>query len=137
MAALTNARHEKYAQGLASGMSQRAAYRAAFKSSERWKDSTVDAKACNLAKNDKILARLRELAEESASEAIMSITERKEWLSRLIVSDAEETADRLKALDTLNKMDGVYVKKMEVSEKPPNPMEGLTTEELKKLIRSG
>lgn len=137
MAALTNARHEKYAQGLASGMSQRAAYRAAFKSSERWKDSTVDKRASELLKNGEILGRYKELAEESASEAIMSITERKEWLSRLIENDDEETSDRLKALDTLNKMDGVYIKKMEISETPPNPMEGLTTEELKKLIDSG
>lgn len=137
MAALANARHEKYVQGLASGLSQRAAYHAAFPNSQRWKDSTVDKRASELSQRGEILGRFKELAEEAASNAVMDITQRKEWLSRVIQDDSEEMPNRLKAVDTLNKMDGVYIKKMEISEKPHNPMEGLTTEELKKLIESG
>ena len=70
MAELENTRHEKFAQGLAEGMSQRKAYRAAFPSSVNWKDETVDAKASVLAKDDKVLERLRELADQSTSKRL-------------------------------------------------------------------
>jgi phage terminase small subunit len=63
----------------------------------------------------------------------MSATERKEWLSRLIQDEGEETKDKLKAVDILNKMDGEYTEKVQVNGNINNPFEGLTTEELKKL----
>ena len=134
MAELKSAKQEKFVQGLASGLSQRAAYRAAFPTSKNWKDNTVDARACELAKDSKIIVRLKELQELSTSEAIMTATQRKEWLTKLIQNSDEETKDRLKALDILNKMDGEYTEKVEVNGSVNNPFEGLTTEELKKLI---
>jgi hypothetical protein len=137
MAELQNARHEKFAQGIASGLSQRKAYRAAFPNSKKWKDETVDVKASELKKNDKVLVRLEELAQQTTSKAVMTITQRKEWLSELIESATEETKDKLKAVDILNKMDGAYVEKVEVAGQINNPMAGLTTDELKKLINDG
>lgn len=137
MAELKNVRHEKFAQGLASGMSQRNAYRVAFPNSKRWKDETVDSKASVLAKNEKVLERLRELAEQSTSEAVMNATQRKEWLTSIIRSEAEETKDKLKAVDILNRMEGEYVDKVQLGGQVNNPMAGLTTEELKKLINDG
>lgn len=114
MAELENTRHEKFAQGLAEGMSQRKAYRAAFPSSVNWKDETVDAKASVLAKDDKVLERLRELADQSTTEAVMNATQRKEWLTEIIRSEAEETKDKLKACDLLNRMEGAYKDKLQV-----------------------
>ena len=137
MAELKNVRHEKFAQCLASGMTQRNAYRAAFPNSNRWKDETVDSKASVLAKNDKVLERLRELAEQSTTEAVMNATQRKEWLTSIIRSEAEETKDKLKAVDILNRMEGEYVDKVQLGGQVNNPMAGLTTEELKKLINDG
>lgn len=137
MAELQNARHEKFAQGIASGLSQRKAYRAAFPNSVKWKDETVDVKASELKKNDKVLVRLEELAKQTTSKAVMTITQRKEWLSELIESTEEETKDKLKAVDILNKMDGAYVEKVELGGQLNNPMAGLTTDELKKLINDG
>lgn len=134
MAELNNVRHEKFAQSLANGMSQRNAYRSAFPNSVKWKDETVDPKASALAKNDKVLARLRELADKASSKAIMSAIERKEWLTGIIKSEAEETKDKLKAVDLLNRMEGEYVDKVQVAGEINNPMAGLTTEELRKLI---
>lgn len=134
MAELKSAKQEKFVQGLASGLSQRAAYRAAFPTSRKWKDNTVDARACELAKDSKIIVRLQELRDMATSEAIMSAKKRKEWLSALILNEEEETKDRLKAVDILNKMDGEYTEKVEVNGSVNNPFEGLTTEELKKLI---
>lgn len=134
MAELQNVRHEKFAQCIASGMSQRKAYRAAFPRSEKWKDETVDSKASVLAKNDKVLERLKELADIATDEAIMDATERKKWLTRIMKSDEEETKEKLKACDILNKMEGSYIDKVEVNGQVNNPFAGLTTEELKKLI---
>ena len=137
MAELENARHEKYAQGLANGLSQRNAYRAAFPNSVKWKDNTVDVKACELANDDKILVRLRELGKQATSKAVMTATQRKEWLTDVILSDAEKTRDKLKAVDILNHMDGEYIDKVVVDGHVNNPLAGLTTEELKKLIEDG
>lgn len=134
MAELKNVRHEKFAQCIASGMSQRKAYRAAFPSSENWKDETVDSKASVLAKNEKVLERLKELADIATDEAIMDATERKRWLTRIMMNDDEETKEKLKACDILNKMEGSYIDKVEVNGQVNNPFAGLTTEELKKLI---
>ena len=137
MAELNNVRHEKFVQCLASGMSQRNAYRVAFPNSKRWKDETVDSKASVLAKNDKVLERLRELAEQSTTEAVMNATQRKEWLTSIIRSENEETKDKLRAIDILNRMEGEYVDKVQLGGQVNNPMAGLTTEELKKLINDG
>jgi len=114
MAELQNARHEKFAQGIASGLSQRKAYRAAFPNSQKWKDETVDVKASELKKNDKVLVRLEELAQKSSNDAIMDAAERKEWLTMVIKNAMEETKDKLKAIDLLNRMDGTYITKVEV-----------------------
>lgn len=112
MGVLTNAKYEKFAQGIFEGLSQRKAYREAFPNSAKWKDSTVDSRASELYNTSEILGRLKELQEEAASESIKSVIERKIWLSELI--DGFGTpADKIRALDILNKMDGVYTTKIE------------------------
>lgn len=135
MAEIKNTRHETFAQNIAKGMSQRKAYRAAFPSAMKWKDETVDSKASLLAKNEKVLARVKELADMSTSDAVMSAKQRKEWLSKLIQDDKGVilTSDKLKAVDILNKMDGEYTEKVQVNGQLNNPFAGMTTEELKKM----
>lgn len=116
MGVLTNAKYEKFAQGIFEGLSQRKAYREAFPNSAKWKDKTVDSRASELYNTSEILGRLKELQEEAASESIKSVIERKKWLSELI--DGEHggmTADKIRAIDILNKMDGVYTTKIEGS----------------------
>lgn len=137
MAELCNVRHEKFAQGIAGGLSQRKAYRAAFPKSIDWKDETVDKRASELMKNGEILGRLKELSKQASGEAIMSIKERKEWLTEVILDSEEKTKDRLNALDTLNKMDGVYVNNVNVNGQMDvkNPYDELTVEELQTLAR--
>lgn len=136
MAELKNVRHEKFAQEIAKGTSQRKSYRAAFPSSLKWKDETVDAKASALAKSDKVLARIKELQAASTSKAVKTATQRKEWLSEIMDDEYEDMNHRLKACDMLNKMDGSYTDKLQINGNVNNPMAGLTTEELKKLIDS-
>lgn len=138
MAELSNVRHEKFAQLVASGESQRAAYRVAYPSAEKWKDEVVDVKASELRKNGKVSVRIEELCKQSTSDAVMTITQRKEWLTEVIRDSEEKTKDRLNALDTLNKMDGVYVNNVNVNGQMDvkNPYDELTVEELQALARA-
>lgn len=137
MAELKNARREKFAQGLAAGLSQRNAYREAFPNSQKWKDRTVDSRASELYLTSEILGRLKELAAQSTSKAVMTAKERKEWLSALVYNKEADTKDKLKAIDLLNRMEGEYIEKVQVKGDVNNPMAGLTTEELKKLVNDG
>ena len=120
---LTN-KQEKFVQGLIKGLSQRQAYIEAYPNAAKWTDKSVDSRASNLLKTDKVLTRYQELAKKAEDEAIMSSKERKKWLSD-IVTTGEMTvnniripvkaADRLKAMDILNKMDSEYIEKHEVA----------------------
>lgn len=125
---MLTSRQEKFAQNLVNGMSQRQAYKDAFPSSKKWKDATIDNKASKLFKNDEVLARYNELIEKAQDEAIMSAKERMIWLSNVVNgkvtqkswgSNGQEydneayISDKLKAIDTLNKMTGEYTTKVE------------------------
>lgn len=112
MAELKNVRHETFAQGIAAGQTQRTAYRAAYPKSINWKDETVDKRASELMKKGEVLGRIEELRKLTTSEAVMDITQRKEWLTKVVQNSKEKTKDRLGALDMLNKMEGVYVTKL-------------------------
>lgn len=133
MAALTNARKENFVQYMIQGMSQRKAYKAAFPTSERWKDATVDNKASELFKDHEILGRYKELQEEAKDEAIMKRIDRMVVLSEIAEDKEEKTDARIKAIDTLNKMDGVYTSNVNISGNVNNPFESMTEEQLKKL----
>lgn len=133
MPILENARHEKFVQSLIAGMSQRKAYREAFPASVRWKDNTVDVNASKLFSDTKVLLRYKELQEEAQDAAIMTRKERMVALSD-IAQNAEKEADMIKAIDTLNKMDGDYTSKVELSgEVKTNPFAELSVDELRKL----
>jgi len=77
---------------------------------------------------------IRQLSEEQQNERIMTAIERKAVLSD-IAREGNDNADRIKAIDTLNKMTGEYVTKIEgnISADVNNPYKDLTTEELRKL----
>lgn len=115
MAILENARHEKFVQCLIQGMSQRKAYREAFTNSERWKDVTVDKRASELFQNGEILGRYNELQEASKDKAIMGRKDRMVALSKIADDKYEKPEARIRAIDTLNKMDGEYVNRVQLS----------------------
>lgn len=133
MPVLENARHEKFVQCLISGMSQRLSYRESFPKAKRWKDNTVDSRASELIKASEVLGRYKELQEEAQDAAIMTRKERMVTLSE-IAKNAEKEADMIKAIDTLNKMDGDYTSKVELSGSvKTNPFANLTEDELRKI----
>ena len=77
---------------------------------------------------------IRQLSEKQQNERIMTARERKAVLSDIARSGMLD-ADRIRAIDTLNKMTGEYVTKIEgnLSAEINNPFKELTTEELRKL----
>lgn len=70
---------EKFAQGVASGLSQADAYRAAYPKSASWKDETVWQAASRMMTNSKVSARVKELstaiAEKVVDEAALIVRE--------------------------------------------------------------
>lgn len=119
------ARQERFVQNIVNGMTQRQAYKAAFRV-VKMKDEVVDVRACELFKRSKIQVRYQELMAKLEDESIMTAKERMIWLSEVIngnIKDTvyynvngantpiEKTADintKIKAMDTLNKMTGEY-----------------------------
>ena len=77
---------------------------------------------------------IKELQEKAKESRILTAREKREWLSEVIKNGNEKLQDRLKALDILNKMDGEYIEKMQLSgQLNTNPFSGLTIEELRAL----
>ena len=146
---MLTAKQEKFVQNLVKGMSQREAYKNSYNASNM-KDATIDVKASLLFKQDKIRVRYDELIDKTAKKTIISVQERMELLTKIAKGEEYETYSgndgelytsptkvdtRMKAIDTLNKMDGVYIQKIESnsSVKIDNPYKNLTEEELRKL----
>lgn len=95
----------------------------------RGSNTVLGAVSCENLKKPNITARIAELKKQIASEAIADATERKEFLTRVLRGEVHDTiidsdgmaidvpakiADRIKASDQLNKMDGEYTQKVEV-----------------------
>jgi phage terminase small subunit len=109
---MLTAKQEQFVQNIIQGMSQADAYRSAYPN-QRMSDKTVWETASKLMTNPKVITRLTELRNELAKPSIMTAQERLEWLTQLIKSDEESTADKLKAVDVMNKMQGEYVQKIQ------------------------
>ena len=154
MPVLENARHERFIQNIVKGMTQRQAYKDAFPDNNS-NDKTVDELASRLFNSVKVQTRYEELLEELEDKSIMSAKERMKWLTDVIKNiqrddvyvknnDGEDVligsknADintKIKAIDTLNKMDNTYQQNIKVSGNINNPFENLSEEELRKLIQ--
>ena len=129
---MLNAKQEKFVQNLIKGMSQREAYKDAYNA--KYKDEAIDSKASALFNLDKVQVRYRELLDKVADKAIMSAKQRMKWLSDVVNGKITHTSydgngnvyeneayisDKLKAIDTLNKMTGEYIQKVEVGTDKP------------------
>nr|DAN35943.1 MAG TPA: Terminase small subunit [Caudoviricetes sp.] len=127
-----NARQKSFCEFyVASGNATDAAIKAGY--SETYSKTRTNV----LLQNVEICRYINELQEKTKTSRIMTAIERKEFLTKMILK--EETVkdtDRLKALDILNKMDGEYTQKLEVNGNiNSNPFNGLTTDELKEIIK--
>jgi COG3728 phage terminase small subunit len=107
-------KQELFVQGIISGLSQRQAYRQAFPTSKKWKDSTVDVKASELLQNGKVLVRYRELLKQFSNMSLWSREQafnEYEWLKNKARASIENGGIRqansnafLSALDGMNNM---------------------------------
>lgn len=94
----------------------------------------ANARAYELLENVGVAEYIRELNEKAQKKRILTAAERQAILTEIAVNVCEKPQDRIKAIDTLNKMTGEYITKIEGSMTAEiNPFKGLTTEELKKL----
>ena len=103
-------RIELFCQEILKGSSQRQAYYVAYPSSRDWKDSTVDSKASNFARDDKVLARLQELRRRLEEENRISKNDIISQLGSIGFCDIDEEyikpADKIKALELIAKLMG-------------------------------
>jgi hypothetical protein len=104
-------KQETFVQKIIEGMSQADAYRSSY-DTKRMSDNAIYREASLLVANPKVAQRLEELRGQLAKPSIKTAQERMEWLSRIMDSQEETTADKLKASDQLNKMEGLYVQKI-------------------------
>jgi phage terminase small subunit len=65
--------------------------------------------------------------------AILSRVEKKKILAEIARNVNNDISDRIRAIDTDNKMDGEYTNNVRVEGNINNPFEGLTTEQLLKM----
>jgi len=107
-------KQEIFVASLVKGNSQRQAYIEAYPNAAKWKENAVDSQASKILKNPKVFQRYEELLKKAEDESILTAVERKRWLTSVIKGEKITTADKLKALDLLNKMDGQYIDKVEV-----------------------
>lgn len=78
-------------------------------------DNTAAVCAAKLLRNAKVQSRIAELRREMDSHKIMDAAERRELLTRFARDEDTGKTDRLRAMDLLNKMDGVYINKTQIS----------------------
>ena len=131
-----NIKQEKFIQNIVNGMSQRQAYKDAYNA--KYSDKDIDSKASNLFNSAKVQTRYKELLKKLEDESIMSAKERRQWLTKVIKGDIKHTSydgngnayeneayisDKMKAMDILNKMDGEYINKLELSNNQEKPFE--------------
>lgn len=87
------------------------AYKMCYDVGENTKESSIWVRAHEVLHNSKVSVRIDELRAQKFRGKILSIEERKEILSEMA------SLGDVKALDLLNKMEGVYVEKSEVNVK--------------------
>ena len=78
-------------------------------------DKVAGVCAAKLLGNARVQKRIAELRREMDSHKIMDAAERRELLTQFARDEETGKADRLKAMDLLNKMDGVYINKTQIS----------------------
>ena len=123
-----NERQKRFAEYYAqSGNTVQSAIKAGYS------QNYANGRAYELLENVGISTYIRELTEKAQDERIMTARERQAVLSDIARNSDDQS--RIRAIDTLNKMTGEYVTKIEgnITADITDPFKGLTTEELRKL----
>lgn len=107
-----NERQKKFAEYYAqSGNAAQSAVKAGYS------DKYANTNASKLLQNTTIQEYIREFSEKAQDERIMTAKERQALLSDIAKDDDNTPSDRIKAVDTLNKMTGEYTVKVDTTVK--------------------
>ena len=79
-----------------------------------YSERTAGQQAARLLRNVNIQRRIKELADDAIRKQIIGLDKRALVLSKIAENANEDTQARIRAIDVLNKMDGVYVIKAEI-----------------------
>lgn len=79
-----------------------------------YSERTAGSQGNRLLKNVNIQKRIKELADDAVRKQIINLDKRALVLSKIAENANEDVQARIRAIDVLNKMDGVYVIKTEV-----------------------
>ena len=105
-----NARQKKFAEYYAqSGNTVQSAIKAGYS------ENYANANACKLLENVRVAEYVKELSKKAQDERIMTAKERQALLSDIAKDKLNSPADRIKAVDTLNKMTGEYTVKVDTT----------------------
>ena len=136
MPVLTNSQRRFCEEYVNNGKNGTQAYLRAYKSCK--KEETAKAAASRLLTYVNVQEYIKELQDELKKKAIMSAEERMIWLSKVVNGDIKHTSydgngnsyeneayisDKMKAIDIMNKMDGEYINKLELSNNQEKPFE--------------
>ncbi len=103
-----NARQRKFAEYYAqSGNAAESAVKAGYSA------KYANTNASKLLQNTTITNYIKELSDKLKDERIMSAKDRQVALSDIARNDGQDTSDRIRAIDTLNKMTGEYTVKVD------------------------
>lgn len=105
-----NARQKKFAEYYAqSGNTVQSAIKAGYS------ENYANTNACKLLENVRVSEYIKQLSDKLKDKRIISAKDRQIILSDIAKSKEEFASDRIRAIDTLNKMTGEYLNKVEVS----------------------
>lgn len=109
------AKQEKFAQGVASGLSQADAYRLAYETSKKWPDKSVHEAASKLASNIKIISRISELRAPVIEACQLTLVAHLAELNRLkmMAEAGENVGAAIRAEELRGKASGLYVERVE------------------------
>ena len=103
-----NARQRKFAEYYAqSGNTVQSAIQAGYS------ENYANANACKLLETVRVAKYIKELSDRLKDERIMTAKDRQVALSDIARNDGQDTSDRIRAIDTLNKMTGEYTVKVD------------------------
>lgn len=127
-----NPNQEAFALAVGSGVDQTEAFRRAYPKSKTWTPKTLWSKACTLAKQPNVKARIAQIKEAGARAAVFTLADHLrnlEVISHAALSSKEYNA-AARAEEARGRASGFYVQKTELTGKGGGPIETKQTRDL-------
>lgn len=99
-----------------------------------YSEKTAEQAASRLLRIVKVQEYLQQFQNKIDQKNIKTVEEVQEWWSEVMVDEEAKLTDRIKASELLVKSKGGFMDRVQVNGNIRNPLAGLTTEELKKLV---